>query len=118
MFGNIVLVIVAAAVAYAAFRFYDTYHHTPGTAVERVLASTKNSATVLWGYVVTVAGTLLGWSGQVADFVNMPEVHDFIQQHMKPEYVGAAFVAIGAVTVFARLRTLFQPDTAAPSDPL
>lgn len=114
MIGNIVLIVVAAAAAYGAFRVYDNYRHASGTRFERVLSSTKNSATVLWGYIVTVAGTLLGWSGQVADFASMPEVRAFIEQHMKPEYVGMAVTAIGVLTVLARLRTLFVVDNTPP----
>lgn len=111
--GNIILIVAAAGLAYMAYRVYENYRAATGTVAQRLLASTKNSATVMWGYIVTAGGMLLAWSEAGASLLNAPEVHDWLVAHMKPEHVGIAISVIGAITVLARLRSLlasFKPS--------
>ena len=106
MLTTIVLVAALAILAYIAYRVVLNYRAAEGTVWERLIVAAKNSATVLWQYVVIAGGTLLGWSVQLADALNMPEVRSVIQDNLKPEYVGLALVGIAIITVVARLRTL------------
>lgn len=106
MARGIFLGVVAMAVLYFAWRVVAAYRKAEGTTWERVLATAKGSATVLWQYVVGAAGVAMTYAAQVADFFNMPEVRDFITKQLTPTQVGVALLVIAAVTVFARMRTL------------
>ena len=100
------LLLIAAAAAYGVYRAAAVYRATAGSPWDKLLATAKNSATVLWQYVVAGSGVVMLYAGQAADLLNMPEVRVFIQERMQPEYVGGALVAIAVITVVARLRTL------------
>lgn len=100
------LSLVLGVVAFFGWRFAQTFRAAVGSPWERALAAAKDSATVLWQYVVAFAGVAIAWAAQAADYLNLPEVRGFIQQNLQPEYVGAAFMAIAVVSIVARLRTL------------
>jgi hypothetical protein len=106
MFTAIVLIATAAIFAACATWFLRSYRAATGTTWQRLLAASKDSATVLWGYIVGLAGTLLTWSVTAADFFNAPEVRTFVETNIKAEYLGAALTVIALVTIAARLRTL------------
>ena len=106
MITTIVLVAALAVSIFVVYRVVVNYRTAEGSVWERLIAAAKNSATVLWQYVVIAGGTLLGWSVQLADALNMPEVRSAIQDNLRPEYVGVALVGIAIITVIARLRTL------------
>jgi hypothetical protein len=100
------LVIVAAALAYAVYRMAASYHAAEGSPWDKLLATAKNSATVLWQYIVAGGGVAMLYLGQAAELLNLPEMRTFIQEKLQPEYVGSALLAIAVITVIARLRTL------------
>lgn len=106
MARGVFLGVVAAAALYFVWRIVAAYRASTGTVWERVLGTAKGSATILWQYVVGAAGVGMTYAAQVADFFNMPEVRDFIAKQLTPTQVGVALLAIAAVTVFARMRTL------------
>lgn len=103
---TIIAFALAAALAYVAWRIVTRYSAATGTAWERLLATARDSATVLWQYFVVAIGAAIANLGAAAELLNMPEVKGFLQASLQPEYVGAAFAAIAVVTIVARLRTL------------
>src|SRR5262245_48590316 len=104
------LLIVLALAAYGAYRAVARFRATdPSLSLwQRLVTAAMGSATVLWGGVVSVGGGLMSYSVLVADALNAPEVSTFIQSNLNPKYVGLAVMAIGAITVLARLRTLWS----------
>ncbi len=106
MIINALLIAVASVLVYAGYIVVSNYRAATGSTWQRVLAASKNSATVLWSYFVMVGSTLMGWSVNAADALNLPDVRNFIQAHLTPEMFATTLFVIGLVTVAARMRTL------------
>jgi hypothetical protein len=106
MLQPIILILILAAIGFAVYRVVKRYRAAEGTTWERVLATAKGSATVLWSYIVMAGGTLMGWSVNVADAFNLPDVRTWIQGHLTAEMFGIALVTVALVSFWARLRTL------------
>lgn len=108
--GIVLNVVLFAIVAGFAFMVIRDYRKQEGSVWSRLCASVKHSATLAWGYVLTGSGFLLSLAAQASDALNAPEVSAFIQAQLSPKVVGIAMLVIGAVTVLARLRTLWRQD--------
>jgi hypothetical protein len=107
MLQGIVTLVAIAAFSYGVFRFVRNYREAQGlTTWERLLAAAKDSATVLWSYTVLLGGYIITGLAYGADFLNLPEVRDLVQESLPPEVVGPVLVVIAAMTFVARLRTL------------
>lgn len=78
------------------------------TAWRKLLATSRDSATWLWGKVLLVAGTLLTGISGLADFFNMPDVSNFIHDKVPVNYLGLVLVLIAAMTFASRARTLLS----------
>jgi hypothetical protein len=100
------LALLAAALGYGLYRAIAVYRMSDGSPWDKLLATAKNSATVLWQYIVAGGGIAMLYLGQAAELLNMPEMRTFIQEKLQPEYVGSALLAIAVITIVARLRTL------------
>lgn len=85
-----------------------TYKTADGTWWERTLATSRDSATWLYGKLLLVAGLLIEGAYHVADFLNMPDVSNFIHERVPPSYLGWVLVGIAALTFIARARTLLR----------
>lgn len=108
MFGTIFLGACLLAVVFVVIRFVANFRAAQGTTWQRSVSAAHDSATMLWGYMLTVSGTMLGASVKVSDYLNLPEVRTFIEQNVQAEYLAYALLAIGVVTLAARARTLFS----------
>lgn len=78
--------------------------------IGHLIAMGGGSATKTWTRIVGLFGTLLGDVSQFAFVLDMPQFSQFIQDHLKPEYVSAAFLTIAVVGALARSRTQPAPD--------
>lgn len=110
MFTIIFLFGVSVALAYVVYRAIAVFAKSEGTLWERLLATSRESAVMIWSKVLALAGTLITWAALSADYLNMPELHTFLTAVLKPEHVGIILLAIAGINVLARLRTLFTHD--------
>lgn len=101
-----ILLFIGGIAAYGIWLVISRYNAAEGTTWERLLATAKGSASILWQYVVAFGGLAITWASSAADVFNMPEVQAFIKEHLRPDYVGPALVAIAVIGIVARLRTL------------
>jgi hypothetical protein len=62
----------------------------------------------LWGYFLLVASTLIGWADQASQFLNMPEVTNFIQTYFTSTRGAVIIASIAVITIVARLRTIWS----------
>lgn len=108
MLSLIFTVAVFAALAWFAYHFVSKFRESEGSIWERTLAGAKDSATVLWGGVLYVAGVLLYLAEKASTFLNMPEVTSFIQNQLPSQWGAIGLMVVGVVTIIARLRTLFD----------
>lgn len=108
MLNAIILIPTAALFIWFGIKVYVTFQTETGSTWQKLLAATKDSATVLWSYIVGGAGMLIMSADKLADALNMPQVTSFIQQYLSPTSVGIAMCVIAIITVIARLRTLGQ----------
>lgn len=97
---------IAALVLYFVYDFVTSYLAAPGTVWERVLASGKGSATIVWARFVVLVSGASGGLVMLADYLNAPGVSDAIKSVVQPQYVMIMMVAIPLITEFARRRTL------------
>lgn len=105
-----------AVAGYVGYRIATIYRATSGTAWERLLATTKNSATLLVS-TLTAAITALGQGIlSMSDYLGMPEVRDFVQQYFTPEVSVGIIAGVTALTFMARLRTMNSTEAAAPPE--
>jgi zinc transporter ZupT len=111
MFTVLVLIATAATFAACATWFVRSYRAATGTTWQRLLVASKDSATILWGYIVGTVGTLITWSSTAADALNLPEVNSFLTTYVAPypKALGAIVAGIALVTIVARLRSLVSP---------
>jgi hypothetical protein len=104
------LLIVLALAAFGAFRVVARFRASdPSLSLwQRLLTTDMGSASVLWGGIVSVGGGIMTYSVLAADALNAPEVRAFIESNIRAEWLGVAVMAIGAIGVLARLRTLWS----------
>lgn len=72
----------------------------------RLLASGRNSATLLWNKLCVVGGALVGLLAAVAQVADAPEVSSAIHTYFTPEVAAGVLVAVLVVSNLARVRTL------------
>lgn len=101
-----ILVGLGLLVAFIVVKLVVGYATAEGSPWDRILASAKDSATILWNYIIAVSGALIIWADQAAAFFNMPEVQKFLTEHLTPARLGTALTVIAVVGIVARLRTL------------
>lgn len=106
MFAAILALAALAGVLYLVYRVVARYRAATGSPWERLLASAKDSATILWHYAVMAGGLVVTGASTAADYLNMPEVDKFIHDFLTPQRAGVALMAIALVTIIARMRTL------------
>jgi hypothetical protein len=93
------------AALYILIRMAIYFATTTGTVWERLLATGKYSATVVWSMIVILGSTILTGVGYLGDALNLPEVKDW-STRLPAEWVGASVAVIMAITVISRMRTL------------
>jgi hypothetical protein len=95
-----------AALIYVVVDFVRCYRAATGTVWQRLLATSRHSATILWQrFTIALAGfaDALVW---LADLLNSPGVAEPIKSVLQPQYVAVFVVAVAIVGELARRRTL------------
>lgn len=96
-----------AIIAYVGVTNYLQYRKEVGTTWQRLLATAKDSATILWSKFCILVAAVAGEADNLADFLGAPEAKDFINNWIgNPKVISAIMVAIALITIKARGRTL------------
>jgi hypothetical protein len=106
--------VLFAALVYVVVDFIRAYKSASGTVWQRLLATGRHSATILWQrFTIALAGfaDALVW---LADLLQAPGVAEPIKSVLQPQYVAVFVVAVAIVGELARRRTL-GPAAAAPA---
>jgi hypothetical protein len=98
--------ILFAILVYVVVDFVRSYRAAAGTVWQRLLASGKESATIVWQRFTIVVASLADAVVWVADLLNAPSVAEPIKSALQPQYVAAFMVAVAIIGEFARRRTL------------
>lgn len=106
MFNVILFLLFTAAVVAISVHTIIYYRDATGTRWERILATSRHSATWVWAKVMLVSGLLIEGVAQAAEFLNLPDVSAFIHQKVPASYLGVVLVIIAAMTFAARFRGL------------
>jgi hypothetical protein len=79
---------------------------------EKVWALCGNSATMAWMYAVQVLGQLLQWIDPIANLLGDPDLRAQVTETLQanPKVLGYVLMAISAITIAARLRSLATKD--------
>ena len=107
MFTIIILAFVAICLGSFIARFVQDMRHSEGGLWARAVAAAEDSATFLWCYFILVASTLIGWADQASQFLNMPEVTNFIHTYFTDTRGAMILAGIAVITILARMRSLF-----------
>jgi|GEM_PF-6648267 hypothetical protein len=98
---------LAALAAYFVFNVYAGYRAATGTVWQRLLAGARNSATMLWSKFCIILAAVVANLDQIADAIGQPEAKQYIADILgNPKAVAGVMLAITAVTMIARARTL------------
>ena len=95
-----------AALVYVVIDFVRAYRVAVGTVWQRLLATGRNSATILWQrFTIALAG-FADALVFVADLLQAPTVAETIRSVLQPQYVAVFVVLVAVVGELARRRTL------------
>jgi len=96
-----------AIVAFVAWNVYSQYRKAQGTVWERLLASARNSATMLWGkFSIAVAGIIANLD-PIATWIGGPDAANFLNTYIgNPKILAAVMLVISMISMWARTRTL------------
>ena len=100
------LVLTVLMIGWIGFTFVRAWMVEAGSFWQRTLKAGKDSATIVWAKLVLVAGGLVVVLDKIAGLAGDPSLATQIQQYATPQIVGYAMIAIMAVNIWARLRTL------------
>ena len=105
--SNIVGLVTIALTLYFFGMIAWKYAHSNDRSVwTRLLNATQESATIMWSkFVIIVAGIVINVDALV-DFMGVPQLKEYIDPFFDPKIVGAVIVAIMAINMRARFRTL------------
>jgi hypothetical protein len=99
---NLVLV---AALVYVAIDFVRSFRAS-GTVWQRLLATGRQSATILWQRFTIALAAFTDALLWLAELLNAPGVVEPIKSVLQPQYVAVFVVAVAIVSELARRRTL------------
>lgn len=79
---------------------------------EKVWALCGNSAVIAWGYVLQAIGWTLQWIDPIAGMLGDPDFRNTIMETLgaNPQILGYVLMAISAITIAARLRSVTKGD--------
>lgn len=98
---------LAAIAAYFVFNVYAGYRAATGSWWTRLLAGARNSATMLWAKFCVVLAAVVANLDHIADALGQPDAKEYIQVILgNPKAVAGVMLALTAVTMWARARTL------------
>ena len=102
--------VLLAALVYVVVDFVRAYRTASGTLWQRLLATGRHSATILWQrFTIALAGfaDAVVW---LADLLQAPGVAEPVRSVLAPQYVAVFVVAVAIVGELARRRTLRASD--------
>jgi hypothetical protein len=105
--------VLFAALVYVVVDFIRAYKSASGTLWQRLLATGRHSATILWQrFTIALAGfaDAVVW---LADLLQAPGVAEPVRSVLAPQYVAVFVVAVAIVGELARRRTLGTSDQAS-----
>ena len=102
----IIDLILFAALVYVVVDFVRAYRAASGTLWQRLLATSRHSATILWQRFTIALAAFADALVWLAELLNAPGVAEPIKSMLQPQYVAALMVAIAIVGELARRRTL------------
>lgn len=97
-----------AIAAYLIFKIALRFKQATGTVLERLLATAKDSATILWNKVVAVVALLIGSLGDIAELAGQPELKTAIETYLggNAKLLSGALLVVAFISILARKRTL------------
>jgi hypothetical protein len=101
-------VALLALVAFIIYRVVIRYRSATGTVWQRLLATAWGSATFLAGFATTIGSTLMIYSDQILELLNLQQVQDIIHK-LPPSAIGYFGLAVTALMVLGRLRGVLAP---------
>jgi hypothetical protein len=108
--GNTISLVITlglvAVSAYLVIRVVTLYQAATGTVWNKLLATSRGSATIFTHFCVIVSGALVSSLDWIAQILNAPDVQSWIKAVITPTSVGAVMAGIAVITIVARLRTL------------
>jgi hypothetical protein len=108
MFMLAIDIALAALVAFIVYRVVSRFRGTTGTIWQRLLATAWGSATFLAGFATTIGSTVVIYSDQILELLNLPEVKDALHK-LPPSVIGYVGLAITGLLVLGRLRSIVMP---------
>jgi len=116
MISFVFLTLPGLIVAYVLFarpllkQHFATFYAEADGFWEKVWALCGKSATMAWSYAFQVVGQLLQWIDPIASFLGDPEFRQQMTETLQanPKVLGIAMMIISAITIIARLRSLFK----------
>lgn len=95
-------------VATMIIRGVDVFLRSTGTWSERLLATSKESATWFVGKVLWIGGWIVVGADNLALLLGQDTVAAFVRDSLPPQWAGWGLVTIAVVVWLARYRTLFS----------
>jgi hypothetical protein len=100
------IVIATLAIIFIVETLVGYFQSSEKTVWQRLLASAKCSATILWARFVTLVTAAVGGLVWLADLVNEPTLAAAITSYLTPRVVAVIFVGSALISAIARRRTL------------
>lgn len=110
VFNIVFAVLPLAIVAAVVYRGVAVFQKAEGTTFERLLATSRDSATWLWGKVLWVGGWALVGIDNLAILLGQDTVGEAVRNYLPPQIAGFALVAIALSIWWARIRTLTRAE--------
>lgn len=102
MIRMLIVVALTGSVAYIAWRMVSHYRAATGNVAQRLLASAKDSETILVQYAALVWSWVIAASDVLGEIINSQEVKALFTD-WKPEYYAAMVAIIAIITILARV---------------
>lgn len=96
-----------AVLGYVAWTIYSAYRKAPdsGSRMDRLWVAMKDSGTIFWNKFVVILAAVVAQLDNLADFLNMPQLKDYINLALSnPKTVALIMLLISTVTIVARMR--------------
>lgn len=106
MLSTIIIVILAGVISYIIATMVMQYIRSGGSPWERLLATARDSATILSTKAIAIVSGALALVDQSADVLELPQIKDLIMSFMKPTWVAVGGAVIALIVYLSRRRTL------------
>lgn len=101
---SIAILLIAAWIVWT---FVQAYWREQGSTFNRLLGAAQESATILWSKFCVVVAAIVAQLGDIADMLGQPEAKEAINAWLgNPKVVAGVMLAIAAITITARKRTI------------